>query len=366
MGVDPSAAERGRGDIIAAPAARRVEHVRGILRPRQVDAALRPAIRPGVAPARQSADRRRRSSRWSPRRGTRSCAPRRVALRPLPDRCPRASRLAAGRRRVRSAGGPACPPPATTRVGEREHVHGRRADEPRGEHGGGPRVEFGGRPVLLDPPSRSRMTWSAMLMASLWSWVTYTMVMPSVCCRPRISRASRAGAGHRDWRGARPSGRRVSRRRGRAPARRAAADRPRAGTACDEGARGARATPPPGRGASRAPRQAPCAREARRRCSRRPKDAGREHRTGRPWTRGAGRRQVGDVHAPDQDAAARGGLEARDQPERGGLAATRRPEEHEHPAGRSFEAHVVDGAGGAPPPAHVLDGDRRQSPSPRM
>jgi hypothetical protein len=33
-------------------------------------------------------------------------------------------------------------------------------------------------------PSRSRITWSAMLIASAWSCVTYTIVIPSFCCSP--------------------------------------------------------------------------------------------------------------------------------------------------------------------------------------
>ena len=37
-------------------------------------------------------------------------------------------------------------------VGEREDVHGRRADEARDEDRGGARVELGGRGVLLDAP----------------------------------------------------------------------------------------------------------------------------------------------------------------------------------------------------------------------
>src|SRR5262249_3539563 len=79
-----------------------------------------------------------------------------------------------------------------------------------------------------------------------------------------------------------------------------------------------------------------------------------------------GRRQVGDVDASDEDVAARRRLEPCDQPEGGGLAATRRPEQYEHPSCGRLEAHVVHRADRAPGPAHVLNGDRRQSSFPRM
>ena len=70
-----------------------------------------------------------------------------------------------------------------------QQVHRRRADEARDERVRRALVELGRRRrPARSGPSRSSTTWSAIVIASTWSCVTYTIVMPSVRCSARISR----------------------------------------------------------------------------------------------------------------------------------------------------------------------------------
>ena len=68
-----------------------------------------------------------------------------------------------------------------------------------------------------------------------------------------------------------------------------------------------------------------------------------------------GRRAIRHVLAADHDPAARGLLEACDEPQRGGLATARGTQEDQHLAGGRLEADVVHRAGRAPDPAYVTD-----------
>ena len=96
-------------------------------------------------------------------------------------------------RRRASAGsttGPSVPamtaPPGTAL--ELQQVHRRRADEARDERVGGPsRRDRRACPFCSMRPPLSRITRSAIDIASTWSCVTYTIVMPSLRCSARIS-----------------------------------------------------------------------------------------------------------------------------------------------------------------------------------
>ena len=261
--------------------------------------------------------------------------------------------------RVRSVPAITAPPrPASSA----QQVHRRRADEARDERVRRLLVEVDRRAVLLDAARRrSSTTRSAIDIASTWSCVTYTIVMPSLRCSARISRrisarscASRFDSGS----SIRHTG--ASRDDRAARARRAAAGRRRAATACARAAASARAGRRRARGArrTRLPRTLRTA-QAEHDVLGDASDAGTARSSGTPSrSLRCRRRQVRHVAAGDQDASAVGGFESGDEAQRRRLAAARRSEQHVERALVERERDAVDGAhvafGGRPVLAQVF------------
>ena len=223
-----------------------------------------------------------------------------------------------------------------------------------------------GVPFCSMRPLFMRITRSAIDIASTWSCVTYTIVMPSLRCSARISwRISARSCASRFDSGssirhtgaslmiARPSATRCCWPPESCDGLRASnADRP-----SSSATRASRASHSCRRNAPHAQAEQDVLRDGQM----------REQRVALEHHRDValGRRQPRDVAVGDHDAAAVGRLESGDQAQRGRLAAARWAEQHVERARRERERDAVDGAhlavGGRPVLADVLDGDGRHA-----
>ena len=230
--------------------------------------------------------RRRRPRRARPRRAAPSGSPRSQVLGPDPgiDRSPATAPSRAG-----SANGPAR---VASPVGvAAEHVHPRRARR-TWRRSGSPAAGRRRRATrsVRGVPSRTTATRSPIVSASSWSWVTWTIVVPTVSCRRRSSTrmSARSGGSRFD------SGSSSSRIAGSADQRPGEGD-PLALAArqlCRAAGASRSAQPTSSAIAADPPADlalaAPCARPGRTRCSRRRRGGGTGRSSGTPSRRRAG------------------------------------------------------------------------------
>ena len=342
------------------------QHHAGIRRPAQPDRVVRSRSRLGGRVARSATAALHRATR-------RRAAPCRSTCRRdsrCRDTCRQARcRSPARRSRRRCASSPAAAR-ADTRRPARRVAGARRATAPRRALD---RDAVGRRDAALDQvdvadeigdPARIRAarrsrpaapTWasrpwsitamrSATVIASSWSWVTMTKVVPSLRC----SSISSNWVSARSFLSSAASGSSSSSTVGRLTSERASATRWRwppdswSRLAARRNLRAAPAPASPRRARRSRPRGTPSCLQPERDVARdrqmRKQRVALEHHVDRPPVR----RHGGDVVAVEQDAARRRRLEAGEHAQQRGLAAARRPEQREEFAVRDVERKPLD------------------------